>query len=141
MLKSSLCDYNDACILVKGTAMVFGQGADTAAIAAERNKQVIFKNCTPFTNCISEINNTKLDNAKHLDVVMLMYSLIEYNKNYEKTSGRLQQYCKDDPNDSMTDSESFKLKLKLVPVIFIKFIFFSPNDSPSKTMKNAFYFI
>ena len=57
MLKSSLCGYSDAYILVKGTITIAGAGADAAAIQAdERDKVVIFKNCAPFTNCISEIN-------------------------------------------------------------------------------------
>ena len=80
MLKASLCDHSDAYILKKGTIIVVGQGADTAATAADRNKQIIFKRTvqhSTFTNCISEINNTQSDNAKHLDVVMLMYNLIE----------------------------------------------------------------
>ena len=65
MLKSSLCDYGDVFILVKGTITSFGQGADTKAVAAGRNnKEVIFKNCALFTDCISETNNTLVDNAK-----------------------------------------------------------------------------
>ena len=86
MLKSSLCDYSDAYILVKGTITV----ADTSAagVAANNtNKKVIFRNCTPFTNCISEINNKQADNAKDIDIVMLMYNLIEYSDNYLQTSG------------------------------------------------------
>ena len=57
MLKSSLCDYSDAYILVKGTITVNNTAAQDAA-ASNTKKKVIFKNCTPFTNCISEINNT-----------------------------------------------------------------------------------
>ena len=66
-----------------------------AALAADEgrnNIEVSFKNCAPFTNCISEINNTEIENAKDIDVVMPMYNLIEYNDNYSKTSGRLWQY-------------------------------------------------
>ena len=51
----------------------------------------------PFTNCISEINNTQVDNAKDIDIVMPMYNLIEYSDNYSKTSGGLWKYCKDIP--------------------------------------------
>ena len=65
--------------------------------AAANNKKVIFKNCAPFTNCINEINNTQIDNAKDIDIVMPMYSLIEYSDNYAKTIGSLWQYCKDIP--------------------------------------------
>ena len=88
MLKSSLCDYSDAYILVKGIITV----NNTAAAGANANntdKKVIFKNCDRFTNCISEINNTQIDNAKDIDIIMPMYNLIEYSDNYSKTSGSL----------------------------------------------------
>ena len=75
MLKSSLCDYSDAYILVKGTISVNNTAAQGAA-ANNTNKKVIFKNCAPFTNCTSEINNTQIDNAKDIDIVMPMYNLI-----------------------------------------------------------------
>ena len=90
MLKSSLCDYGDAYILVKGTITITGAGADAAARQAdERDKGVIFKNCAPFINCKTEINNTEIDNAKDIDILMPMYNLIEYSDNYSKTSGSL----------------------------------------------------
>ena len=123
MLKFSLCDYNDAYILVKGT---IGITNTAAAGAAENNinKNVIFKNCAPFTNCLSEINNTQIDNAKDIDIVMPMYNLIEYSDNYAKTTGSLWQYCKDIParinnnnaiiiftENNLTDSFNFKAKI------------------------------
>ena len=83
MLKSSLCDYSDAYILVKGTISVNNTAAQGAA-ANNTNKKVMFKNCAPFTNCISEINNTQIDNAKDIHIVMPMYNLIGYSDNYEK---------------------------------------------------------
>ena len=90
MLKSSLCDYSDAYILVSGTITITGAGADDAAKRLdERNKGVIFKNCAPFTDWISEINNTQIDNAKYIDIVMPMYNSIEYSHNYSKTSESL----------------------------------------------------
>ena len=89
MLKSSLCDYSDAYVLVKGTITITGAGADAARQADERDKGVVFKSCPPFTNCISKINNTQVDNAKDIDIVMPMYNLIEYTDNYAKTSGSL----------------------------------------------------
>ena len=90
MLKSSLCDCSDAYIFVKGTITIAGEGADAAARHEdERDKGVAFKNCAPFINCISEIHNTQVDNAKDIDIVMPMYNLIEYSDNYAKTSGRL----------------------------------------------------
>ena len=79
-------DYSDAYILVKGTITV----PNTAAADADANndnKKLIFKNCAPFINCIREINKTKVDNAKDIDIVMSMYNLIEYSDNYSKTSG------------------------------------------------------
>ena len=69
LLKSSLCDYSDACILVKRTISVNNSAAQGAA-ANNANKKEIFKNCAPFTNCISEINKTQIDNAKDIDIVM-----------------------------------------------------------------------
>ena len=72
MLKSSLCDYSDAYILVKGTITITGAGYNAVAIQAdERDKGVVLKNCAPFTNCISEINNTQVDNAKDIDILCL----------------------------------------------------------------------
>ena len=122
MLKSSLCDYNDAYILVKGTICVTNTAAAGAA-ANNTNKKVIFKNCAPFTNCISEINNTQIDNAKDIDIIMPMYNLIEYSDDYAKTTGILWQYCKDVPalnaNDEFTHftktnlTDSFKFKAKI----------------------------
>ena len=69
MLRSSLYDYSDAYILVKGNITVNNTAADGAA-ANNTNKKVIFKNCAPFTSCISKINNTQIDNAEYIDIVM-----------------------------------------------------------------------
>ena len=114
MLKSSLCDYSNAYILVKGTITIAGAGDNAAARQAdERDKGVVFKNCAPFTNCISEINNTQVDNTKDIDTVMPMYNLIEYSDNYAKTSGSLWQYYRDEPKDNLANSESFKFKVKI----------------------------
>ena len=93
---------------------LIGKGDDDAAKRLDkRNKGVIFKNCAPFTDCISEINNAQTDNAKDLDVVMPMYDLIEYSNNYSKASGSLWHYCKDDPNDNIINSESFEFKINI----------------------------
>ena len=83
MLKSSFCDYSDAYFLVKGTISVTNTAPEGVA-ANNIDKKVIFKNCAPFTNCISEINNTQIHNAKDIDIVMPMYNLIEYSGNYAK---------------------------------------------------------
>ena len=121
ILKSSLCDYSDAYIIVKGTITV-NNTAGAGAAANNTNKIVIFKNCAPFTNCISEINNTQVDNAKDIDIVMPMYNLIEYSDNYAKTSGSLWQYCLDKPalnDNAIVDfedgnlSDSYNLKAKI----------------------------
>ena len=113
MLKSSLCDYSDAYILVKGTITIEGAGDDAAARQADqRDKSAIFKNCAPFINCISEINNTQVDSAKDIDIVMPMYNLIEYSDNYSKTSGSW-QYYRDEPNNNLANSESFKFKVRI----------------------------
>ena len=123
MLKSSLCDYSEAYSFVKGTITVNNTAAQGAA-ANNTNKKVIFKIYAPFTNCISEINNIQIDNAKDIDIVMTMYNLIEYSDNYAKTTGSLWQYCKDIParnnannaiiifsEDNITDSCKFKAKI------------------------------
>ena len=86
MLRTSLCDYNDAYILVNGTITITAAGDNDAARRLdERNKGVIFNNCVSFTDCISEIDNTQVDNTKYIDVVMPMHNLIEYSDNYLKT--------------------------------------------------------
>ena len=117
MLKSSLCDYSDAYILVKGTITVNNTAAQGAAANNTNNT------CVPFTNCISEINNTQIDNARDIDTVMPMYNLIEYSDNYAKTTGSLWQYCKDIPSRNVNDdiivfdgnnlTDSFKFKAKI----------------------------
>ena len=123
MLRPSLCDYRDAYILVKGIITVNNTAAAGAA-ANNINTKVIFKNCAPFTKCISEINNTQIDNAEYIDIVMPMYNLIEYSNNYSKTSVRLWQYCKEIPainnNGAIVDfneanaTDSFNFKSKII---------------------------
>ena len=88
MLESSLCDCSDAYIPFKGAIRITRDGADATAIQAdETNKQLALKNCAPFNDYINEIDNTEVDNAKDLVVLMLMYNLIEYSNNCSKTSG------------------------------------------------------
>ena len=114
MLGTSLCDYSDAYILVSGTITITGAWNDNPVrLLDERNKRVIIENCAPFTDRISEINNSQRDNAKYLDVLTLMCNLIEYSDNYSKISGGLWQYYRDDPNYNITRSESFKYKTKI----------------------------
>ena len=128
LLKSSLCDYSDAYILVKGTITITGAGADAAARQAdERDKGVAFKNCAQFINCISEINNTQVENANDIDIVMPMYNLIECSDNYAKTTGSLWQYFRDEPNNNLAHSESFKSKIKITGK--------TPNDDNKKDVE------
>ena len=122
MLRSSLCDYSDAYILLKGNMAVNNTAADGAA-ANNNNKKVIFKNCALFTNCISKIDNTQIDNAEYIDKVMPMYNLLEFSDNYSKTSGSLWQYFKDIPAvdddgniinfNGANNTDSFKFKNRL----------------------------
>ena len=96
MLKSSLCDYSYAYILVKGSLTVLNTAAAGAA-GNNDDKKVIFKNCVPFTDCLSEINNTQVHNAKDVDAVMSKQNLIEYSNNYTKKNGSFWQYYIDKP--------------------------------------------
>ena len=95
MLRSSLFDYNYVYILVSATITVPNTSADGATVSNRKN--ITIKNCALFTNCISEINNTQIDDAKDMDIVMTMYNLIEHSDNYSKTSGSLWYYCRDEP--------------------------------------------
>ena len=122
MLRFSSCDYSDAYILVKGNISVNNTAA-AATPSNNANKNVIFKNCAPFTNYICKVNNTQIDNAEFIDIVMPMYNLVEYSHNFSKTSESLWQYCKEIPavnNESntvdfnganATDSFNFKTKI------------------------------
>ena len=98
MLRTGLCDYNDAYMLVKETIT----GTNTEAAGADENntnKKAIFKNFVPFISCISRINNTQIEYAQYIDIVMPMCNFIEYSLNYSKSSGinYLFQYCRDKP--------------------------------------------
>ena len=93
MLKSSLCDYSDAYILVSGTIRVVSQARSNSN---NINKEVVFKNCAPFTDWISEINNTQIDNTKYIGAVPIL-SLIKCENNYSKLSGSLWQYYRSSP--------------------------------------------
>ena len=115
MLKSSLCDYSDAYVLVKTRITITGERNDAAVRqAGEKKKGVILKNFAPFINCKGEIDNTEIGNAKDIDKVITMYNLTEYNDNYLKTSASLWQYYKDEPDDNWKDSETFKSKVKII---------------------------
>ena len=118
MLRSDLCDFSDVYIIIKGDATL--TNATNRDFIDVRNRFLAFKNNAPFTNCISKINNVLIDNAGNLDIVMPIYNLLEYSKNYSKTTGSLWNYYKDEPNnpprnnynpDPITNSASFKYKI------------------------------
>ena len=92
-------------------------------MGGDANTKVAFKNCAPFTKCIIHINNERVHGANNLDIIMLMYNLIEYSDNYADTSGSLWQFKKDESlvtdagnpdNVSTTNSTSFKYKSSLI---------------------------
>ena len=137
MLRSDLCDFSDAYIVVKRNITVTKKTFTADDIEAPNNtaanvtatntannnafgdKKLVFKNNAPFINCISKINGVKTDNAEDLDVVMPMYNLLEYSKNYRKTTGSLWNYYSDQPSStigannithSILNSKSFDYK-------------------------------
>ena len=123
MLRSDLCDYSDAYILVKGTITVNGvvNGAENEIL--RRNRPLILKDNAPFVSCMTKINNEFIEDADDLDIVILMYNLLEYSKNYRKTIGSLYNYYRDElsddnnpnnfPNTNVVNSNTFKYKNKL----------------------------
>ena len=124
MLRSNLCDYSDAYILVKGKIVVMSPGVnnDVNNIRDKRNRPVILKNNAPFVSCITRNNGELIEDADDLDIVKPMYNLLEYSKNYKKTIGLLYNYYRDeltnDNNDNfanrnVVNSEVFKYKNKI----------------------------
>ena len=96
MIRSNLCDYGDAYTHLKRT-MEVPNTASIGAPANNINKKITFKNCAPFTNCISKINNKQVDDIQDVDIVMSLYNLIEYKDIFLKTSGSLWQYYRNEP--------------------------------------------
>ena len=94
VIRSNLSDYSDACIHGEGAINVPNTGI--APALNNRNKQLIFKNCSPFVTCIREINNTQVDDAHDIHVVMPMYNLTECIDTYSKIKGILWQYYRDE---------------------------------------------
>ena len=123
MLRSDLSDFSDAYIVVTGNITVTKNTFTTDDTEAPNNtvdnvtatnnannnafggKKLVFKSNAPFINCVSKINGVKIDNAEDLDVVMPMYNLLEYSKNYRKTTGSLWNYYRDKPSSS-TDNNN-----------------------------------
>ena len=104
MLRLDLCDYSDAYIVLKGKIIVTNPDNDAY------DKKLTFKNNAPFTSCISKINNTLIDNAEDLDIVMPMYSLTEYSKSYRKTTASLWNYYRDEPNSGTEGNINYSIK-------------------------------
>ena len=126
MLRSNLCHYSDAYILVKGAITVTAPGANNNAnnIRDKRNRSLILKNNAPFVSCITRINGELIEDADDLDIVMSMYNLLEHSKNCRKTIGSLYNYYRDELSDDADDnnfdnikvvnSNTFKYKNKII---------------------------
>ena len=123
MLRSNLCDYSDAYILVKGTVTVNGVVNGVENEILRRNRPLILKNNAPFVSCMTKINNEFIEDADDLDIVMPMYNLLEYSKNYRKTIGSSYNYYRDElsddnnlnnfPNTNVVNSNAFDYKNKI----------------------------
>ena len=119
MLRSDLCDFSDAYIVVKGIVTASADERDRDKM----NGQVILKNNAPFISNISKINGVLVENVEDLEIVMPMYNLLEYSKNYSKTSASLWNYYRDEltdetndnncPNKNVVNSKSFKYKTSI----------------------------
>ena len=127
VLRWDLCDFSDAYIVVRGNIIVdkktftandFDEPNNTETIATAINnannnefgkKKLAFKNNAPFINCISKINGIKIDNAEALDVVIPMYNLLEYSKNYRKTTCSLWNYYRDEPNSGVDNGITYSI--------------------------------
>ena len=113
MLRSNLCDYSDAYILLKGTITVTAPGVNNNAnsIRDKRNRSVILKNNAPFVSCITRTNGELIEDADDLDIIMSMYNLLEYSKNYGKTIGSLYNYYRDELSDDADDNNFDNIKV------------------------------
>ena len=148
-IKSSLCDYSDTFILVTGNITV----------AVNNNTDVAFKNCTPFSTCITKIGGELVDEANHIYIAMPLYNLIEYSDNHSNTSGSLWQFQRDKvPADnadlSINNSQSFKYKAALLGkkqmLLIIRVLAYSipappddntPADDTAGVKNNKKYFL
>ena len=114
VVKPNFCDYSDAYILV---------AADIEVAAAAADTNVAFKSCAPFTRCVTHINDEHVETAENLDIIMLMYNLIEYSDDYADSSGSLYQFKRDESpmnddnnplNVALDNSTFFKYKVSLL---------------------------
>ena len=116
MLRSDLCDYSDSHIVVKGD--ITHTKTNGRGIIDIRNRFLKSKNNAPFTNCISKINYVLIDNAEDLDIVMPMYNLLEYSKNYRKTTGSLWNYYRhESKNPPLNDDDPPSFNYNADPII------------------------
>ena len=122
VLRSDLCDYSDAYVLVSGTITV-PANAGANNIRDKKNRPLILKNNAPFISCITRINGELIEDTDDLDIVMRMYNLLEYSKNYRKTIGPLYNYYRDELSDLFNNaninyrtinSNDFKYKNKII---------------------------
>ena len=109
MLRSNLCDYSGAYILVKGAITVTAPGANN--IRDRRNRPLILKNNAPFVSCITRINGELIEDADDLDIVIPMYNLLEYSKNYRKTIGSLYNYYRGELSHDADDNNFDNIKV------------------------------
>ena len=115
MLRSDLCDYGDAYILVNGTITdtATGDNNNVNNIRDKRDRPFILKNNAPFVSCITKNNGELIEDAEDLDILMPMYNLLEYSKNYRKTIGSFYNYYRDElggnanNNDNTVNSDTF----------------------------------
>ena len=107
VIKSTLCDYSDAYILVTGNIQY-----------KPANSVVAFKNCAPFRTCDVTVNDEHIEKAEDLDIVLPMYNLLEYSDNYQDSTGSLYQFKRDEPPDDNADvannTSSLVYKSKLI---------------------------
>ena len=101
MLRSNLCGYSDAYIVVKGRISVRGTNA-----ANKINKKLTFKNDAPFRSCISKINNSLIDIEEDIDIAMSMYNLLKYSDKYFMTSGSSWNYYRDEINGDANENNN-----------------------------------
>ena len=126
LLRSDLCDFSDAYIVVKGTIPL--TKTDGRGFIDIRNRRLAFKNNAPFINCISKINNVLIDNAEDLDTVIPMHNLLEYSKNYKETTGNLWNHYSDElsydtkdnnnPNKNVINSEYFRYNTSITGITY-----------------------
>ena len=141
MLRSDLCHYRDAYIVVKGRVTVEGDNDDKT-----RNKKLIFKNNAPFRSCISKISNRFIDNSKDLNIVVPIYTLLEYSDNYSMTSRSLWNYYRLEENDDENENDNANNRINSNKTIIsktfqyiAKIIGRTPNDNIRYTQKLLFH--